>query len=533
LFGLIGPSSGINPPNMWEVRGVFGLFWLVAATAAPAVGGGRARWWACVFAGVMVFSLGGAALVEWLPGFNLFRAPTRMLLIAVFPVAVLAGATTDALVRSSWAEEQRRKLTRPFLAVVLFGVVPAVTCLTMEMTRPESPAISVEFVAFWAVEVVGVAMFVCLLSSNRGSPRLRTACWVASLCAELLTPVLTFPAVKPQATIYPAGGPIGFLHEHAPPGEGRVIDIDMGTGPRDRVGPLGGGSPLSMTVGVETIRGYNPLDVRHYREYVGFVLDSGDAGLSLSPVTQPVIPNFPRTNRRLFDLLNVRYMACFPEYITNEELRKDPGHRVDQDSWLGVVQFKDPPAVPALPPKRPYPLPPVVIVENLTVRSRAFVVPEATPMPAGRELAALKACDFGKTVLLTTDDPLPPNGSQPVRTVRITEYRPNRVRLDLGGGSGGFLVLSDVWFPGWRCEMDGREVPIYRGNHAFRAVSIPDGAHEVVLTFEPRSYFTGWWVSAVSLACLALFALASFGKSLLIGRRALIPSLPARTPESH
>src|SRR5439155_373988 len=103
--GLAGPSSGYDPPRMWELRGLFGVFWLAAAVAAPVVAGGRARWWAWVFAGLLVFSLGGASLVEWMPGFRLFRAPARMLLVAAFPLAVLAGTTTDALIRSNWAEE--------------------------------------------------------------------------------------------------------------------------------------------------------------------------------------------------------------------------------------------------------------------------------------------------------------------------------------------------------------------------------------------------------------------------------------------
>ena len=60
------------------------------------------------------------------------------------------------------------------------------------------------------------------------------------------------------------------------------------------------------------------------------VLDDDTPVLALSPVAQPVIPNFPRTNRPLFDLLNVRYLACFPDYITNPDLQKDAGHRLEQ-----------------------------------------------------------------------------------------------------------------------------------------------------------------------------------------------------------
>ena len=124
-------------------------------------------------------------------------------------------------------------------------------------------------------------------------------------------------------------------------------------------------------------------------------------------------------------------------------------------------------------------------------------------MPSGGELDALKANDFTRTVLLAADAPLLPKGG-PFRPARIAEYRPNRLRIDLAGGDRGFLVLLDVWFPGWTCRIDGVEVPVYRANHAFRAVAIPSGAKEAVFTFEPWSYRVGWWVSACSLGLLAL-----------------------------
>ena len=70
-------------------------------------------------------------------------------------------------------------------------------------------------------------------------------------------------------------------------------------------------------------------------------------------------------------------------------------------------------------------------------------------------------------------------------------------------------MLSDVWFPGWVCRIDGREVPVYRANHAFRAVALPAGAREAVFAFEPRSYRIGWWVSCGALVLLAVAGVAA------------------------
>src|SRR5262249_54110463 len=148
---------------------------------------------------------------------------------------------------------------------------------------------------------------------------------------------------------------------------------------------------------------------------------------------------------------------------------------------------RTPPAVPPRLPGEPPHLFNHAVRTNPSALPRAWVVPNAAVMPLGKEYEALTGCDFRKTVLLTTSDSLPPNATGRVGSARITDYRPNRVSVQLDG-SGGFLVLSDVWFPGWKCRIDGTEVPVYRANHAFRAVGLTPGAREAVFTFEPRSY---------------------------------------------
>src|SRR5262249_31540031 len=257
LFGLVGPSFGNDPPRTWEQRALFGLFWLAAALAAPALDRGQTRWRFGVFLGLLAFSLGGAALIDWLPGFRMFRIPTRMLLIAVFPLAILAGTTTDVLIRSNWAAEQRKLLTRPFLLVVLFAAVPGFVCLWDSGSQAPVP-IWAPFIAYWVAVAVALPVFLWLvLPGSAGGPRVRTACWLAVLLVELVAPVALFPAVRPQSDIYPKASVVEFLADHTKLGEARVIDIDMGGGESDKTAVLGGGSPLALVYGVETTRGYN------------------------------------------------------------------------------------------------------------------------------------------------------------------------------------------------------------------------------------------------------------------------------------
>jgi hypothetical protein len=510
LFGLVGPSVAYDPPPTWEIRGLFGVSWLAAALAAPVLVRGRTRHDAGVFLGLLVFSFGGAVLVEWLPGFDLFRNPARMLLVAAFPLALLAGTATDALVRCGWDAGGRRVVRRFFLGVVLFAVLPSLLCVGVMVQREPGRPVWGLFVAYWAVVVATLPVVVWLcLPGHSGAARLRTRCWVVVLLAELVAPVATLPGVRPQAAIYPRSGIVGFLSERAKPGEWRVMDWDTGGGIADKLAVLGVGSPEALVYRLETPRGYNPLDVRHYREFIGYIAGLGAEVRGLDDVAQPILPNFRVANRGPFDLLNVRYFVCDKDAMWTP---------LDQTTWRPLARELSPPLVPAIPPNPPPGLPESGVFENLSVRPRAFVVPEARPMPAGHEAAALQTCDFSRTVLLTTDAIPACEPVGPSTTATVTEYRPNRVVIRIGGGGGGYLVLSDVWFPGWVCRIDGREVPVYRANHAFRAVALPAGATEAVFAFEPRSYPIGWWVSCGMLIGLTLLG----GGRLLLGFRSRI-----------
>lgn len=484
-LALMGPSLSYSPPHTWETQGVFGAFWLTAAVAAPLVAGGRARWQFGVLCGLVAYSVGGAALFEWLPGFGLFRVPTRMLLVAAFPLAFLAGVTTDAVTRAAWSLDARAALARGFRRVALFVGIPTIIGLWFA-----TGAAWWAFVAYWAAVVVVLVPFVRLLQNQTSSVRARTALWLGVLLVDLVAPIALFPAVKPQADLYPSSPAMDYFTSRPQPELVRVLDWDTG-GENAQASFLGVGAAQSMVHRVGTPRGYNPLDVRPYREFLAFVVDDPRPVRGNSPYTQQVIPNFEVGNPELFRLLAVTH-------------RVTPADAAPmQGAWEPRLVDPAPPAPPPLLPASPNPLPPHTLTEAANPRPRAWIVPRAEQMPTGNELLALKRCDFTTTVLITSDTALSHQPGDKPGATRITEYRPNRVVMELDG-TGGWLVLSDVWFPGWTCRVDGVEVPVERANHAFRAVPVPDGARRAEFTFAPRSYRVGWWVSASAVAALAL-----------------------------
>ena len=122
-------------------------------------------------------------------------------------------------------------------------------------------------------------------------------------------------------------------------------------------------------------------------------------------------------------------------------------------------------------------------------------------------LDALKQTDFRQTVLLEggrEEFPAPP-AQGTYRAADVIDYRPNRVVLR-EDGPAGWLVLTDVWFPGWKCTVNGRPAEVRRGDFAFRAVNVPEGPCEVVFTFEPESYRLGREISLGTALLLAALA---------------------------
>ena len=79
---------------------------------------------------------------------------------------------------------------------------------------------------------------------------------------------------------------------------------------------------------------------------------------------------------------------------------------------------------------------------------------------------------------------------------------PNRVRVETEG-SGGLLRLNINYDPGWKSVGDvSLSVAEFDGT---LAVSIPEGAQEVVLAYRPTSFYAG---AAVSFVTLLAFAVA-------------------------
>src|SRR5207253_662842 len=91
--------------------------------------------------------------------------------------------------------------------------------------------------------------------------------------------------------------------------------------------------------------------------------------------------------------------------------------------------------------------------------------------------------------------------------VSITTYEPDQIRLHATSTTAGLIVLSEVYYPAWHAYVDGQPTPVYRADHALRAVAVPAGDHDVELRFESATLAAGLAISLATAATLTGLAL--------------------------
>ncbi len=96
--------------------------------------------------------------------------------------------------------------------------------------------------------------------------------------------------------------------------------------------------------------------------------------------------------------------------------------------------------------------------------------------------------------------------------VRLTSYDSDRLAFEASSSTGGVIVFSDVYYPGWTATVDGRPAELGRANYLLRALRVPPGAHEIALAFTPGSIRT---TEAIAYAAYAILLISIIAAILL------------------
>ncbi|RMH17855.1 MAG: hypothetical protein D6701_07065, partial [Gemmatimonadetes bacterium] len=428
---------------------------------------------------------------EVVPGIRLFRAPSLAVFLTGFAAVTLMGLGLDRVLAlraraedPAWARIFRYLfvacgllglgmllagsgvLTRAWTAVLYADLDPQ----KAEALARAHPFIARGFLFAFALAAASTAA-VWLFHRARLGARGLLAALVVLVAVDLVrvdAPFIQTEDFHAWAQPDPA---VSFLRERqAAEGPFRVLDMS------------GGGQEVRLGMfGLELAGGHHPNDLARYREVIGMV----GSGLPVNLLTNPNVGR----------MLNVAYWVW-------------PDHQygpLDRAGLPEAVVSRLRPVTQTTSGGRPY-----QTVYAFDALPRAWLATRARVLGEADGLARVldPAFDPEAEVVVDRDPGLALDGIPASGRVRWEERGLNRQRLTVESDRPALLVIAENWFPAWHATVDGGEAPVLRADHTLRAVPVPAGRHEVVLTYRSPLLASMLRVSVGSLALVVGLAVA-------------------------
>lgn len=483
-IGFLVPGFfGRGPQLHWGLWprvevGYLGILPLVLALLAVLARRDRVAWTlAGMAAASFVLALGIYSIphgwLSLLPGFSLLRAPARLVLVVDFGLAALAGLGLQVLAGPIGEGETWKALTKVndglgWASKAVLAVVVPLTFVVLLVTQDSDPVVYVRI----GVAAIAIMLFVGFLLASWGLIAARRSGSAQPATVAMLGIVLIFldlastGAYNDLSEQDPTAGfqhpaIIDFLRDQETP-----FRIDVRTDIEQLWQP-----DTALLAGLDDVWGLvNPSTLGYYERYW--------EGLG-------------SRSARLYDFLNAVFVIG----------RKD----VELDWSKYELAFDGDPDLN--------------VYHNREALPRAMILHQAQAVagPDAEQEAwlAVQAPGFdpASTVVLEGESGQLPAVAPAVGTeeVRWVERGNHEIALEVTMSAPGYLVLSEVWYPGWRAETekDGQveSQPVLRANSAFRAVPLEQpGTYTVRLWFEPASWRLGWVLAMAGLVLLGVLA---------------------------
>ena len=149
------------------------------------------------------------------------------------------------------------------------------------------------------------------------------------------------------------------------------------------------------------------------------------------------------------------------------------------------------------------------LYENKSALPRAYFVDRVENRSGIDILTAVKNNAFDpKQVAFLSNDTVTVDVPDSSAFVNIERYDDERIIIKAKASGNNFLFLGDNYVPvGWKATIDGNETKIYKVNHGFRGIVVPEGEHTIEFAYLPKSFVISKNLSLAlsSLAFIGLF----------------------------
>ncbi len=88
-----------------------------------------------------------------------------------------------------------------------------------------------------------------------------------------------------------------------------------------------------------------------------------------------------------------------------------------------------------------------------------------------------------------------------------TNFSTNKISFSILNKVPGFIVVSQNYYPGWKCRVDNKLTKIYHCNIFMSSIYIPEGYHDILLSYEPESFKFGCVITLLSLLSICIYFL--------------------------
>lgn len=240
---------------------------------------------------------------------------------------------------------------------------------------------------------------------------------------------------------------------------------------------------------IQDIRGYDPTILKYYTEIInvlqGFHPDAKQGGILVLSVAEAFRP-------QVLGLLNVQYIASMVS------LRPSLNTSLEYQNRIRFYRYNK-----NLP--RAFVVPHAIVISDRLKRLKYISSPAFNP----EKVLILQAKDTRIPASAWVEDTTL-TASLVSYPVLNKAYGADFSKWEVNLPSKGFIFFSEIWYPGWRAFDNGKEIPLYQANNAFRAVYLKTGTHLLELKFLPASFYWGKRISEVCLILVLGIILLSF-----------------------
>ena len=239
---------------------------------------------------------------------------------------------------------------------------------------------------------------------------------------------------------------------------------------------------------------------------------------SFSYVVRADVPAPLRATRMQIDVATAGWLEVSRATVIDRSGRsvplEMPALLLDPGRWREVRRFAtsrvtDRGADENNPAEQPY-----IVFENLRALPRAWVTEEVVPLAEKDMLTAVhhsrlpdgRQLDVAHTALVYPGAIPATRYPQGPATAVVTAVRDGAFTVDVTTTSGGFVVLSESFYPGWRARIGDRVLPVYPSDVSLQGVAVPAGHHVVEFELVSKTLRAGATVSGLALLVLLVAA---------------------------